>query len=462
MKSMRGLHPALDPHDPPHLHHLQAAALFHVARARSRSPSGVADRHALAVCSSQDDPTRARVPSLILAAILILIGVQLWIFGVVADVIAVNRKLLEDIQLRVQAHRIPMNHEPRTLRPRSSRADSEDPDAAGSQRTFADLRLFRSQFLALQDHRFPERHGRGVRLAARAGLHAADRGQPVITSSRRSRNGWRPASSTPPAARMPMARATIIFPLKKPRAPRRFRCSPAWKATSCSSLHNAEMLDFFSKRADWLADHHESGRLTNHQALIVLCLEKAGRLVRQRPLGQAQSANASRACFEWQNEEGWFQEYEGCDPGYHTLTIGAARAASRARRRPPDAQGRAAKRRSTSPRTSSIPTARSAANTPAATPTTFSRTASRLAGQLAAGGAGDQRPLPRRPRRTASARVTPTTTSSATTPGAICSPTQHFIAERPAPAAHRRRVACIFKTPASSSSAAATACSTSR
>jgi cell division protein FtsB len=45
---------------------------------------------------------RARVPSLILAAILILIGVQLWIFGVVADLIAVNRKLLEDIQVRVK------------------------------------------------------------------------------------------------------------------------------------------------------------------------------------------------------------------------------------------------------------------------------------------------------------------------------------------------------------------------
>jgi glycosyltransferase involved in cell wall biosynthesis len=50
----------------------------------------------------QSDPTRGRVPSLILAAILILIGVQLWIFGVVADIIAVNRKLLEDIQVRVR------------------------------------------------------------------------------------------------------------------------------------------------------------------------------------------------------------------------------------------------------------------------------------------------------------------------------------------------------------------------
>ena len=50
----------------------------------------------------EQDPTRARVPSLILGAILILIGVQLWIFGVVADIVAVNRKLLEDIQLRIK------------------------------------------------------------------------------------------------------------------------------------------------------------------------------------------------------------------------------------------------------------------------------------------------------------------------------------------------------------------------
>ena len=49
-----------------------------------------------------DDPTRARTPSLILAAILILVGVQMWGLGLVADIIAVNRKLLEEIQLRVK------------------------------------------------------------------------------------------------------------------------------------------------------------------------------------------------------------------------------------------------------------------------------------------------------------------------------------------------------------------------
>ena len=49
-----------------------------------------------------NDPAKPRVPSLILAAILILVGVQLWIFGLVADLMAVNRKLLEDIQFRLR------------------------------------------------------------------------------------------------------------------------------------------------------------------------------------------------------------------------------------------------------------------------------------------------------------------------------------------------------------------------
>jgi hypothetical protein len=33
---------------------------------------------------------------------LILIGVQLWIFGLIADLMGVNRQLLEDIQLRLR------------------------------------------------------------------------------------------------------------------------------------------------------------------------------------------------------------------------------------------------------------------------------------------------------------------------------------------------------------------------
>ncbi|GAB4241976.1 MAG: glycosyltransferase family 2 protein [Elainellaceae cyanobacterium] len=49
-----------------------------------------------------DDPTRARTPSLILAAILILIGFQLWMFGLVADLLAANRRLMEETRLRLR------------------------------------------------------------------------------------------------------------------------------------------------------------------------------------------------------------------------------------------------------------------------------------------------------------------------------------------------------------------------
>ena len=53
-----------------------------------------------------DDPAKSRVPSLVLAAILILIGVQFWIFGLVADLMSVNRQLLEDIQLRLRRKKL--------------------------------------------------------------------------------------------------------------------------------------------------------------------------------------------------------------------------------------------------------------------------------------------------------------------------------------------------------------------
>ena len=44
----------------------------------------------------------AHIPSLVLAGILILSGVQLWVLGLVAELLAVNRTLLEDIQLRMR------------------------------------------------------------------------------------------------------------------------------------------------------------------------------------------------------------------------------------------------------------------------------------------------------------------------------------------------------------------------
>ncbi len=45
---------------------------------------------------------RAHVPSLVLASVLILIGFLLWMFGLTADLMAVNRRILEDIQVHIR------------------------------------------------------------------------------------------------------------------------------------------------------------------------------------------------------------------------------------------------------------------------------------------------------------------------------------------------------------------------
>jgi hypothetical protein len=48
------------------------------------------------------DRPATHIPSLILSIGCILVGIQLAIFGLVADIISVNRKLLEDIQFRIK------------------------------------------------------------------------------------------------------------------------------------------------------------------------------------------------------------------------------------------------------------------------------------------------------------------------------------------------------------------------
>ncbi|MEM6502693.1 MAG: hypothetical protein AAF685_12740 [Cyanobacteria bacterium P01_C01_bin.89] len=85
-------------------------------------------------------------------------------------------------------------------------------------------------------------------------------------------------------------------------------------------LNEPDLLEFMGRRADWLAHHQESGRLTNHQALIVLALERLGQLTGSRRWDGAK-AKRLETVLSWQDSEGWFQEYEGCDPGYHTLTV---------------------------------------------------------------------------------------------------------------------------------------------
>jgi hypothetical protein len=85
-------------------------------------------------------------------------------------------------------------------------------------------------------------------------------------------------------------------------------------------LDRPDLLEFFKLRANWLKNHNESGQLANHQALAALALHNVFSLT-----GDASYEKASNTLrdltLSWQSSEGWFKEYEGADPGYHSCTI---------------------------------------------------------------------------------------------------------------------------------------------
>jgi hypothetical protein len=110
------------------------------------------------------------------------------------------------------------------------------------------------------------------------------------------------------------------FPFERAGGAAAFSLLACIESYTMMGLNNYAALRFFERRADWLAHHNESGQLTNHQALIVLCLELLSKLLQTDKWDKAKAQRLERV-LSWQNPEGWFQEYEGCDPGYHTLTI---------------------------------------------------------------------------------------------------------------------------------------------
>lgn len=110
------------------------------------------------------------------------------------------------------------------------------------------------------------------------------------------------------------------FPYERAAGAAAFSLLACLESYQLLELDNPEVLAFFERRADWLAHHEESGQLSNHQALIVLCLKLVGRLLRTSKWSRAQDRRLSKL-LSWQNSEGWFAEYEGADPGYQTLTI---------------------------------------------------------------------------------------------------------------------------------------------
>ena len=110
------------------------------------------------------------------------------------------------------------------------------------------------------------------------------------------------------------------FPFERAAGAAAFSLLAGIESYTLLELDHPKALQFFSLRADWLGHHQESGRLTNHQALIVLSLSLLSRLLNTNRWDSVIEQRLEQV-LAWQNPEGWFIEYEGCDPGYHTLTV---------------------------------------------------------------------------------------------------------------------------------------------
>lgn len=94
-------------------------------------------------------------------------------------------------------------------------------------------------------------------------------------------------------------------------------CAEAYQLVG---MQSDEALAFFQRRAAWLAHARETGRLSNHHALVSLCLDVVGRLCKIDNFATARDERL-RELLSWQTSEGWFPEYGGCDPGYDTVTL---------------------------------------------------------------------------------------------------------------------------------------------
>ncbi|MBI4227052.1 MAG: hypothetical protein HY600_02120 [Candidatus Omnitrophica bacterium] len=103
----------------------------------------------------------------------------------------------------------------------------------------------------------------------------------------------------------------------------------AFSLYACTEAHrlldlpvDAITLDFFKRRGRYLArtGSRESGTLSNHLALMALALRNVVLLTRD-PWFERQSNRLLDRVLALQDPEGWFPEYEGCDPGYLSFTI---------------------------------------------------------------------------------------------------------------------------------------------
>ncbi|MBN2293622.1 MAG: hypothetical protein JXM70_14430 [Pirellulales bacterium] len=110
------------------------------------------------------------------------------------------------------------------------------------------------------------------------------------------------------------------YPFERALGAAVFSLQATTRAYQVLELDDGEILAWFQRRADWIIDNDESGRLTNHHALAALGLLRVADISGQDKYRMAAEEKIGTV-LDWQHDEGWFDEYGGADPGYQTVTI---------------------------------------------------------------------------------------------------------------------------------------------
>ncbi len=111
------------------------------------------------------------------------------------------------------------------------------------------------------------------------------------------------------------------FPFERAMGALVFSLYAASEAYQVLGMKDEKVVDLFAKRVEHLADENETGQLANHQALAALAAYNVYLITGDEKHRRVADDRAALT-ISWQNkQEGWFQEYEGADPGYHTCSI---------------------------------------------------------------------------------------------------------------------------------------------
>ena len=85
-------------------------------------------------------------------------------------------------------------------------------------------------------------------------------------------------------------------------------------------INNESCINYFQNSISWMKQANESGILTNHHAIQAVCYLNMYKITNNKDyllLADKKILDIIKI----QNKEGWFPEYEGCSPGYLTVTI---------------------------------------------------------------------------------------------------------------------------------------------